>query len=95
MVKIEDFSREEVLERERASKLVKLTSGVVRDSSINQTNIGIIISVKGLKDFPISISLLKNRINVYNPSYLDSAVDLAKRYEASGESEFTVKKNYE
>jgi len=42
-----------------------------------------------------SVSSINNEINVYNSNNLELAVELAKRYEESGESEFTVRKRYD
>ena len=36
----------------------------------------------------------KNEILVQSPEYLNDAISLAKAYEASGELEFTVRKDY-
>ena len=95
MVKIEELTLDEIDERNRISKLSELAKGVIQQSIVTNSTIGIILSVEGRKSAPITVYPSHNIICVYDRQFFDSAVVLAKRYEASGEPEFTVKKNYE
>tara|TARA_Y100000310_G_scaffold330362_1_gene401862 strand:+ start:3166 stop:3483 length:318 start_codon:yes stop_codon:yes gene_type:complete len=96
MVKVIELSQEEINDRERKSKLVQISKDKV--GRFRVSNNGVCISINSFIFSPfnsIYIHPNSNNINVSNPKYLDTAIELAKAYEEAEEGEFTVKKEYE
>ena len=102
MVKIIKKIEEERIRELRKNKLVQIANELLGNEfeiSCN-TSFGIFLYKKPYEirdDSKIFVSMFggENRISVGNPEYLDEAIELARAYEFSGESEFTVKKNYD
>jgi len=101
MVKVESLSREEVALREKKSKLVEITRGVLGINTSQQIYLG--IGTIGIGHYsseapghPIFIDPRINCVHVESKSYFEEAMKLATAYEQAfpGE-EFTVKKEYE
>lgn len=98
MVKIIGLTEEEIIERQRLSKLVAITQQVFPETRVrtldNHYNY-LSLNFPGDQGGEITVHLLtRNEIYVYNISHLNQAVKLAEAYERSGEQEFTVKKLY-
>jgi len=102
MVKVVERTPEEIAEMNRVDKLVKIVEENFGGKFL--VNRGLYVNVFTVKlaerggkpyDFsPIYVSLRHNLINLDSAEYFDDAVRLAELYEASGEPEFTVKRNY-
>ena len=95
MVKIEERSPEEIREEERFSKLVEIAKGVLPshyDVDIVRGAFSFGVYEKG--DYLFNVDPTSNLIRANSHYALGYAVALAERYEALGEPEFTVKKDY-
>ena len=84
---------------DRARGLVGIARSVLGSSySLNDDFLTAWLSVrhhsKHTEDPIFHIYPGRNRIDVYSPEYLDIATKVAVAFEDSGESEFTVKKDY-
>ena len=102
MVKIAGKSLEETRKDVRESKLLKIAKEVSGEKfEIDSTLLGNINLIPKKTEEPhktvIMVDLIYpgNRIRVNNRNYFDDAIALATAYEAAGELEFTVKKDYD
>jgi hypothetical protein len=95
MVKIINISPREMIERERACKLHRITIKFLGSEYIlNSTNVSPIIFYKSNNRHAMTIFPYDNRIDVVDPNHFDKAVKLAQLYESQNEPEFIVKRNY-
>lgn len=99
MVKIIDKSTEELKEEARLNKLERIAREVCGEKFKINTKVGNIylhskLLMPNNPDFFVYLMTGKNEVLVSNSSYLNDAIKLAEAYEASGETEFTVKKDY-
>ena len=91
MVKVIEKTPEEIREEQRTSKLVAIAKQILPEANIDVNPT--IISISG-KDYHLFVSLSRNYINAQDKQTFEQAMKLAEVYEAQGEPEFTVKKDY-
>ena len=96
MVKVVELTKKEIEERERISKLIEITRDVFpTNDAINFVGGSIFIIPDSTINDSICVCPYRNLINVPNRHLFDYALNLAEEYEKRGESEFTVKKEYQ
>ena len=101
MVKVVDKTKREIQEEEKFSRLVELAKKQMPKYYISALAPLHVFSIHAEKNDTrgvIMVSQNFNVVDVYNPSYLEKAIQLAALYESSGlagkNEGFTVKKNY-
>ena len=100
MVRVIERNPEKLEKEARFNKLEKIAREVCGEKFVINTNIGnICLYSKQLvcenPDIHVYLMNGQNIILVGDPNYLKDTIKLAKTYEASGESEFIVKKYYD
>ena len=93
MVKVIELMADERARKERNSKLQKIAQEIIpKGLGINPVGNSFVIGA--LLPERILVTPYENEIRVNQEEGFDLAMQLAKEYEARGEPEFTIKKDY-